>query len=355
MSLRMITLAGTPLEMGRQHGEQLPREGREMITTRLRLASEAAQKVAPRFDEARRLALADECVPYLRQYSPAVYEEFMGMAEALELSPAELVIGNGWTDFSDLLSRRTREALHECTSVALFGEMTADGRTYVAQTWDMNVTAGPYMVLVRREPEDGPVSLSLTTAGCLSLIGINEAGIAVGNTNLAPCDARAGVFYLALIHEALAQTDFGRAVDCITRARRLSGHYYYLGGPEGQFCGIETTGERHQVVQPERRYYAHTNHYLERGLMDGPATAGGNSQGRLARMTALAEGLEGGVTVEDMGGLLRDHEGEHPICRHCDEPTGAATLGAAVMCPQARTIWAVAGNPCEGDFEAHQL
>lgn len=328
-----------------------------MIETRLRLACAAAQRAEARFDRDWCLALADECVPYLEQYSPKVYEEFMGMAEALELSPAELVIGNGWTDFTDLLSRRTKEALHECTSVALFGEMTADGRTYVAQTWDMNVTAGPYMVLVRREPEDGPATLSLTTAGCLSLIGVNEAGIAVGNTNLAPRDARAGVFYLALIHEALAQTDFRRAVDCIIQARRLSGHYYYLGGPEGEFCGIETTGERHQVVQPQQPFYAHTNHYLERALMDGAASAsaGGNSEGRLARMTALAEGLEGGVTVEDMGGLLRDHEGEHPICRHCDEPTGAATLGAAIMCPQAPTIWAVAGNPCEGDFEAHHI
>lgn len=362
MSLKMITLTGDAREMGLQHGEELRETVRGMIHTRVDLAAQAAGRAGARFDLQWCLNLAKESIPHLQRYSLPVFNELAGIAEGAALSLPEMIIGNGWTDFKDLLAMRvhldqSEDETNECTSVVVGGNLTADGKTYLAQTWDMNVSAGQYMVLVRREPAEGPRSLSLTTAGCLSLIGINEEGLAVGNTNLAPLDARPGVFYLALIHQALAQRSFEDAVAAITGAQRMSGHYYYLGGPYGEFMGIETTGTKHELILPRLGTYVHTNHYLQEGLIATrfTAAAGRNTVGRQEQMARLAGGLEESVTVTDISQLLMNHEGDQPICRHNDDPRGAATLGAAVLCPQARTLWAASGNPCHGVFEEHSF
>lgn len=362
MVLKTITLTGTPQEMGRQHGEELREQVRGMIRTRVGLAAEAAARANPRLDEKWCLALAEESVPVLQRYSLPVFNELAGIAEAANLTLGEMIIGNGWTDFKDLLALRVQaagreETTCECTSLVVGGNLTADGRTYLAQTWDMNVSAGQYLVLVRREPSRGPVTLSLTTAGCLSLIGLNACGLAIGNTNLAPLDARPGVFYLALIHQVLAQQAFEDAVETVTTTPRMSGHYYHVGGPDGEFMGIETTATRHELVVPPLGSYAHTNHYLQERLLESGLTteAGPNTLGRQERMVALTAALAAGTTATDISQLLQNHEGEHPICRHSDDPAGAATLGAAVMCPQARRLWVAAGNPCQAEFEAYEL
>ena len=110
--------------------------------------------------------------------------------------------------FDRLLGRLAGEG---CTSFIATAQATADGLTYVGQTWDMHAFAEPHMRVFRRTPDEGPAWVTLTTAGCLSLIGLSDRQIAVGNTNVAPVDARPGVIYLAMIHEALRSPDYATA------------------------------------------------------------------------------------------------------------------------------------------------
>ena len=355
MSLRSVSLTGAPREMGRQFGEELRAEAQAMARTRLDLALQAAQEVSPRLDLDWCLSLAAECVPYLEQYAPAVYQEFVGIAEGAGLTLPQMVIGNGWTDYGDLLRRRGIEEIGGCTSLAVGGDLTAGHRTFVAQTWDMSPTARPYLVMVKRQPQAGPATLSLTTAGCLSLIGLNEAGIAVGNTNLLPTDARPGVHYLAIIHNVLAQSSFESARRAIIEGPRLSGHYYYLAGPGGEFCGIETSATRHQVIEPTLGVYVHTNHYLGKVMLDSGLTTPpkANSRARQQRMEELTGKLHGGVSAETIRSLLSDHGGENPICRHTDDPASWASVAAAVISPEQRRMWARAGNPCQGEMQEY--
>lgn len=338
-----LELAGTPREMGQQFGEGLREPAREMVHTRLELAAGVAAELEPARDLQWCLALAQDSVQYLQG---AILEEFEGIAQGTALTLAELVIGNGWTDFRDLI--KVSGASHNCTSFAVDGSLTADGQTYLAQTWDMNVTAAPYLVVVKRKPSQGPRTVSLTTAGCLSLIGVNEHGIAIGNTNLAPSDAQPGIFYLALIHEALAQRALAEALAVITDSRRMSGHYYYLGGPDGEFRGVETAGRRHAEVALERGRYVHTNHYLRPELLELCTEASASSLGRQALGERLVGELASSVTVTDISQVLSSHEGEQPICRHILPGAEWASLAAAIMCPARREMVVFDGTPCQG-------
>ena len=346
MGIELVDLQGTPHDMGARHGELLAQGARAMCEARIELSLRAGAGLS-RQDL---LDLAGESLPVFADFAPETYAEFQGIAEGAGLSEQELLIGNGYTDFADLVSRRAA-ARSECTAFQVTPGSSGDGRGYLGQTWDMNASAFPHVVAFRRLPTTGPASITMTTAGCLSLVGINECGIAIGNTNLVPRDARRGVMYLALIHTALAQTSFDEAMGAVTDAPRMSGHFYYLGGPDGELLGVETTAERYAFRRPnDAGLLAHANHYTDGELAAyvGQGEPTGNSAAREARMWhALSAGLgehDPGTLVE----VLSDHEA--PICRHEAPGDEARTCSAAIMCPSERKIRMAKGYPCEEEM-----
>ncbi len=353
MTTPIIELAGSPEAMGRQHAEACREGGRAMVQARCDLALQTMRAHDPKLDLARCLQVAEEHLPAQQRYSPHVHAEFMALAEGLGVTPSELFIGNGYTDYIDVLRGRVTKGAG-CTSFIASGEATADGLTYVGQTWDMHAFAEEHMRIFRRRPERGPGWVTLTTAGCLSLIGLSESGVAVGNTNLEPTDARPGVMYLAMIHEALRSPDAVDAWAAIALAPRASGHYYYGADADGNASGIETTAHRHISLDMPDGLLVHANHYHAPELMDvSRQPAGENSRVREELLDGFLRPKVGALTLDDMVAGMRLSQGDHPVCRaRPDDPHGITTCAAAITCPQRGTMWVAAGNPAEVEFEA---
>lgn len=350
--MEIITLTGTPEQMAREHAEACYDSAREMIQARCDLALERGRKTQGDLTMERCLQTAEAHIAAHEDYSPPVYAEFMALAEALDVGADELLIGNGYTDYIDVLLGELSGEDHECTSFIATGAATADGFTYVGQTWDMHAFAEPHMRVFRREPEDAPAWVTLTTSGCLSLIGMSEAQIAVGNTNLAPRDGHPGVMYLAMIHEALRSPDYASARAAIEWAERASGHYYCVASISGSATGIETTGTRHTALPIHDGLLVHANHYHDAEL--GELSTGAPGDNTLAREALLDGYLRervGDLTLEHFMHGLRLREGKHPVCRPpVDEPHDATTCAAAIMCPELRKMWIADGNPGETEF-----
>ena len=349
--MEIIRLHGTPEEMAQQHAEACYDSAREMIRQRCDLALKRGSEFGSSLTMEQCLKVAAEHLPAHEQYSPPVYREFLALAEALDVGADELLIGNGFTDYIDVL--RGELSGEGCTSFIVTGDATADGLTYVGQTWDMHAFAEPHMRVFRRDPDEGPAWVTLTTSGCLSLIGLSEHQIAVGNTNLSPRDAKPGVMYLALIHEALRSSDYASARAAIEWAPRASGHYYFVASVSGSATGIETTGTRHTALPMPGGILVHANHYHDEALL---ALSRGepreNSLTREATLDGYLRERAGELTVDDLIAGLRLSDGEHPICRPpAEDPSGGTTCAAAVICPQLRKIWVAPGNPGTTDFE----
>ncbi|GAG15547.1 unnamed protein product, partial [marine sediment metagenome] len=243
MGIRLIELSGSYRQMGRAHGEQFRDAIHEFAARRLEACVRQAESTGWPDPQADVLGFCESTLVAHQRFAPAVYEEFRGIAEGAEIGLDRLMMCNGLTDVIDVFGAGP-DAPAGCTAWLAAPEATADGFVLAGQTWDMHPWAEPFVVAFRRRPDDAPAGVALTTTGCLSLIGLNEAGIAVGNNNLQPTDARAGVMYLAIIHQVLAQTSLASAVNAITAASRMSGHNYYLAGPEGQIADVETTATR---------------------------------------------------------------------------------------------------------------
>ena len=350
--MNIIDLHGTPEQMAQQHAEACYDSAREMIRARCDLALKRGREKQPDITMERCLQTARDHLAAHEDYSPRVYSEFMALADALDVGADELLIGNGYTDYIDVL-RGELSGGEGCTAFIATGDATADGFTYVGQTWDMNAFAEPHMRVFRRTPEDAPSWVTLTTAGCLSLIGLSEAAIAVGNTNLHPRDARPGVMYLAMIHEALRSPDYASARAAITWAERASGHYYYVASISGSVTGIETTATLHTALPMPQGLLVHANHYQDpqlEELSDGPA--GDNTLAREALLDGFLRERVGELTQETLVEGMRLREGEHPVCRApVDDQDEVTTCAAAIMCPELRKMWIASGNPGTTEFE----
>lgn len=355
MPPRLIHLTGGPYDMGRQFGKCLREEVHALAEERLRLCIAHAKAAGRQVGRAQCLALASRFLPAHAAYAPEVFAEFQGVAEGAGIALELLLIGNGLTDYRDVLACSGPPA--ECTAFWARPEV-ADGRTLCGQNWDMHATAEPFVVLVHRRPEKGQETLSLTTSGCLSLIGINAGGIAIGNSNLLPTDPRPGVIYLAMIHRALAARTHSEAVQAIVEAPRASGHNYYVADGEGHCCNIETTATRATLLNPTGPVYVHANHYTATDLLPlaAPLGEGATSPYREARLRHLLAEAPKPLTPERIRECLADHgNGGASVCVHPRTPDGGKTCAVVILSPQTREMWVRVGNPCAGPLFRYAL
>lgn len=355
-SLRMVELSGSPRQMGRQFGEATRELTQRFAEVRLERCVKKARELGLQVDAGLVLEVSGRCIDHHRRYDEGIWEEMEGIAEGAGLSPEMLMICNGLTDIRDAVyvaagigwGKSGGADNGGCTSWMAAPEATAIDCTLVGQTWDMHADAADYIVAVKRKPASGPASLAMTTAGCLSLVGLNSRGIAVGNNNLRPVDARPGVNYLAMIHKALSQSHLAGAINAVTQAWRCGGHNYYMADGEGSIVDVEATAAEYEVIQPAGAVYAHTNHYLTPRLqaLAVPGEVITSSTWRLTRMLHVLAEQAGQITPESMMRAMSDDSGQG-ACRICrNDPTDLApTCAAAVLCPQQRRMWIAAGEP----------
>ena len=232
MNVPYVELTGSPRQMGQQHGEQFADQIATFAQIRLDKCIKYVADRGGAITASQALDLCQATLDAHQRYAPAIYDEFVGIAEGANISLERLMMCNGLTDIRGAaLNLPTGGApapagpdTGGCTAWMVAPDATTAGRTLAGQTWDMHGEAMDYVTVFKRRPDQGPATLGLSTAGCLYLAGINEAGLAVGNNNLEPNDAKPGVMYLAMITHALAQTTLAQAVKAITEADRCSGH-----------------------------------------------------------------------------------------------------------------------------------
>lgn len=359
--LRVLEVSGTPYEMGYQHGKAYVHEIRELTEERIHLSSDPRWTGGKSLSRDEVLVLGEACLAEHRAYAPHLIEEIEGMAAATGLGVNELVIMNGFTDFVDVAANYDQVKLTQpvtpyadnCTAFVVGNQAAADGHGFIGQTWDMHATATPYVILLRGRPKNKPAFLVFTITGCVGMIGMNDAGIAIGINNLSGNDGRPGVTWVFAVRKALEQTTLDAALDCITSARLAGGHNYVLADAAGHGYNVEAMATRCHVTPLDANSLVHTNHCLDAKTvaLQRPRLPESqqSSETRLNRaQTLLAPGK---ITFESLVALTRDRGAANGICVLSQPPLYLETSGAAIMRPATREFWAVWGPPIYGEYE----
>ncbi len=372
--LRVLALHGAPYALGHQHGAAYSAEIAALTEERLRLSTDPfwTGGRAASLDDV--LALGAACLRAHDNWSPDLVEEMHGMADATGIGLNELVIMNGFTDFVDVVASApiapaTGAPLEKlvddeggCTAFVVDGARTRNGRGLIGQTWDMHSSATPYVIMLDIQPDAGPALLTFTITGCVGMIGMNEAGIAVGINNLLGADGRPGVHWPYVVRRMLAQTTVEAAIDTLVQAPLSGAHNYVVMGAgadgEQQGYNIEATATQRTVtrVLPEHGFFTHTNHCLAPDLQpferERKALSLESTCSRLDQATAFLDAQRGAVDVPSLMAMTRHHEeGAMSICAHARPTYDVESSGACIMDPATRELWALWGLPCQNEYE----
>ena len=357
MRIRVLPLSGSHYDMGYQHGLQFADDIRQFAHERIKLSGDpgwSGQTLSA--DDV--IGIAEACVTHHEAYAPDLLEELRGMADACQLSLAELIIVNGFTDFIDTVYNAQNLSVpvpahagtDNCTAFLVPNHKSATRQGFYGQTWDMHDTATPHVIMLKGAPTNKPEFMAFTTVGCVGMIGMNSEGVAIGINNLSGNDGQTGVTWPFVIRKALEQRTATRALECIQDARLAGAHNYMIMDKQGRGFNVEATPSRMVVTDLAEDALVHTNHCLfpqtqevERPKEDESMAS---SQARLARGAELLAGDR--ISELDLQALTRDPEA---ICVVSKPPRHIESCGAVVMRPASGDFWAVWGLPSENEYE----
>ncbi len=356
--IRVVKLSGSPYDMGYAHGERFRDEIRHFTEERVRLCS-SIDWTCRELSTNAVIALAEACVAEHQAYAPDLMEELRGIADATNLSLAELVINNGFTDFIDTIYNLGDIAVpaltpplvaDNCTAFMIPPNRSATGAAFFGQTWDMHASATPYVILIHGEPDNAPSFLAFTVTGCVGMIGMNSAGITVGVNNLMATDGQIGVTWPFVVRKILQQDDLDAALKCLTGAKLAGAHNYMLMDGNGRGYEVEAMSSRHHVRELADETISHTNHCLIQKNLDvareRPPDSQNSSENRLRRADELL--AKDDISIDDLMALTRD---DVAICTRPQPPTHVESCGAAIMSPATGDFWSVWGIPADNEYE----
>lgn len=344
---REIEVAGTSREMGRQLGDAARAEVQAFCEVALERLQETMQVSS---DQAK--TLAEQCLPFAKEYSPDSVEELQGVAEAAGLPFWKIML-------LQIRNQFTADPDSGCTSLSL--PANAEHGAIVAQNWDNDPSLDAFTIMLTRRPTGKPALMTLTQAGLIAYIGFNEVRIGACLNSLPAPSRSIGVPHYFTLRELYEATTLDAAVHAIRRAHRAIPANIMLTTPEGP-ANLEITIDNVQVLRPaETSWITHTNHCLHPDLCEYneqfPELIG--SHPRKARIDELLNANRAELGVEQIKVALRDHQG-HPrsICRHRnDDPDHGfwQTVFSVIIEPDQKRMYVSRGNPCDSPYETYQL
>ncbi len=275
---------------------------------------------------------------------PDVVAELDGAADGAGLPRDDLFLlacDEVWTALS-----AADVTLRGCTDIGLLPSATAGGSLLLGHTNDLGSSFRDRLVAIDRRV-DGEPRIFTVGIGPLLSIGLNDAGIALGGNALEPNDERVGVPRWLLVRHLLAQRTLDDAVGAALHPRRASAYNDVIAHRDGTILNIEASATAAAVTDASEcdGVNVHTNHYAATAMTryeTDPAGLDG-SRARHARAADLAAAERGVVDRRSLRGLLADHDGPAPICRH---DATYPTVFWCVMDVTAGEIDYGRGQPC---------
>lgn len=347
-------LKGSWREMGAQYGADCAEE----ITFMVSWWEGVMKAASPAFELEEGKALAvSKYQEATASYSQRCVDFMEGVAEGSGLTYGDIFFLNA---ASELMggSAELGGGIQGCTTLAVDGARTEDGKTIIAQNVDWHPELK--VVALRLEPEDGPTFLSLTFAGNLPQIGISSAGYGLMVNSLLTPAHKNGVPMYVLCTEALAQPTMEKGMERITMANRAMSFNYCFACKDGSMLDLETVVDDLEGLIKTDGCLVHTNHFqTERFKRDDLGKAIPDTYIRYTAARQMLVEPET-VTLDCVRALLASHQGDPTasICCHAkaDVPYTEAygSIISAIGVIEDGVIYA-SEYPCQNEYTEYRL
>ena len=279
-------------------------------------------------------AYLQELAGHVQRTLPALWEEFEGMAEGLQMPAEDLLL---WNCRGDLLHQTT----DGCTSIAIQG---AENTRWIAHNED----GDPYLYgrchVVDVQPDDAPGYVSFYYPGSLPghTFAANRAGIVQTINNLRTRTRRAGVPRMFLARGVLDCATLDQALTLLHDTPRAGAFHHTLGAThDKRLLSVEAVPGLCSI-EPVHRRYGHANHLIHAETHDVPQIITDSSRARQTRIDGLLDAWHEAPDTQEEAHIidaLHDTVGSLPILRTDKaDPDEENTLATAVFEIQAEQV-----------------
>jgi isopenicillin-N N-acyltransferase-like protein len=330
----LTVISGKPRERGKQYGAKYKDAIADFLDKEI-------FKPFAKTQEKRKelLQYAGLCSSEVKKYSATLADELEGIAEGSGRTVEELVLLN----LHEEVHYQLPLPIEHCTAVAVGPPDTADGNSYVGQTWDwMESVYGKSSVLLWKRPEGSSV-LAYAYPGLWVGAGLNSAGVALCWTSAGPNAPapQVGIPSYLLIAQMLYADSLKEAIDEAKRAKLAGWFTFVMADGKGNLVNLE--GSPKEVVVEGSQ-----GHLSRVGYGSRQMTRTGKDQPvkRHAQCQRMYELLDGGKGKLDRG-MLQGFFGDHKstICKH------GATLDAMLFNCTTKEAYVSRGPGCSGRWK----
>jgi isopenicillin-N N-acyltransferase-like protein len=153
----------------------------------------------------------------------------------------------------------------ECTALAVLPAASKDGHTWLAQNWDWIGEQRASLVVLRITDDDGTQRITLTEAGMLAKIGLNDRGVGVCLNILRSNDdgRKPGMPVHVLLRRLLECDSVDDACAVAQSVTHGASSNILVADADGHAASLELSPRDVAIVAPANGTLAHTNHYLD--------------------------------------------------------------------------------------------
>ena len=256
----------------------------------------------------------------------------------------------------------------ECTAMGVTAAASRTGQAWLAQNWDWMGRQREALVLLHTQGPSGQSITTLTEAGMLAKIGINQSGFALGLNILRSHrdGTRVGVPVHVLLRHLLDCRSVAHARERLHALQTELGLGFGAASnvpcadAEGQAACFEVSPAGWAEVTPTEGVVVHTNHFVCESLLaeQAPMGPGLSSHNRLS--TAGQHALQTPIGQADLERFLRDEsDGFLSICRSPDPSvppeSRVESVAGIVMHTQPPAMWVACDVPSRVAFESVPL
>jgi predicted choloylglycine hydrolase len=255
-----------------------------------------ANRIRPYDMSKTRLDFARECEPYVREAAPELFEEIDGIAE-----------GSGY-DLNRLKISALAPMIHPgCSSVAVSGMHTADGKPLVGRNLDWSYGLLAYSAFCEARPQSAIPSMGTLNAFVGRSDGMNAAGVAVAVHLIEGGRDFPGIMFPLINRIVLDRCHTTEeAVQFLTQIHHARAMSYLVADSSSDIAIVEAAPKRVQVIRPENGFAAITNQFQSDDMQryeyvrKRPAT----SYRRLCTLREWFAARRGPITAKDVKDIL---------------------------------------------------
>jgi hypothetical protein len=237
---RLLFLAGTPEEMGHQHGTLLKKEIHDLVEHIVYGVGVGSSFIQGRWYFGEIEAAQKRLNPFI---SDRHYREADALADAAGLEREEVRLANFFPE------------LFHCSGFALFGQATEGGRMYHGRVLDYMRGMGleQNAVVMVFKPDQGNAWVNVSYAGFIgSVTAMNEKQVAIGEMGGRGEGNWDGKPMAQLLREVMEKANtLEEALEIMRKGPRTCEYYYVLSDAKARKAvGIAATPDKFEIVLP---------------------------------------------------------------------------------------------------------